>query len=64
VKLGPTEELIEMRGFSLNRHYYFRSANLAAIAAAHEAVGARIESKKIVRYDATTHEIVIHLKWA
>jgi hypothetical protein len=64
VRLGPKDELIELRGHSLYRHNYFRFASLAAITAAHEAVGARIESNRIVRYDASTHELVIHLAWA
>jgi hypothetical protein len=64
VKLGPRDELIELRGHSLYRHPYFRFASLAAIAAAHEAVGARIELIRIVRYEAQTHEVVIHLAWA
>jgi hypothetical protein len=64
VKLGPRDELIELRGHSLYRHSYFRFGSLAAITAAHEAVGARIEMNRIVRYDPQTHEIVIHLAWA
>ena len=64
VKLGPRDELIELRGHSLYRHPYFRFASIAAITAAHEAVGARIEVNRIVRYDAMTHETVIHLAWA
>lgn len=64
VKLGPREELIELRGHTLYRHSYFRHGSLAAITAAHEAVGARIEMNRIVRYDARTHEIVFHMAWA
>jgi hypothetical protein len=64
VKLGPRDELIELRGHSLYRHPYFRFASIAAMTAAHEAVGARIELNRIVRYDTLTHEIVIHLSWA
>lgn len=64
VKLGPKDELIELRGHSLYRYPYFRFGSLAAITAAHEAAGARIQSNRIVRYDALTHEIVLHLTWA
>jgi hypothetical protein len=64
VKLGPRDELIELKGHSLYRHPYFRFGSIAAITAAHEAVGARIEVNRIVRYDAMTHEIAIHLAWA
>jgi hypothetical protein len=64
VKIGPAEELIEFRGFSLNRHHYFRFANVAAIVGVHEAIGARIETAKILRYDAATHDVVIQLSWS
>jgi|SoiMethySBSTD1v2_1073268.scaffolds.fasta_scaffold02406_21 hypothetical protein len=63
-RLGPRDELIELRGHTLYRHAYYRFASLAAITAAHEAVGARIELNRIVRYDVMTHEIVYHLAWA
>jgi hypothetical protein len=62
-KLGPSEELLEFRGFTLNRYRYYRHANVAAIVGAHQAVGALIESARIVRYDAATHETTIHLSW-
>jgi hypothetical protein len=63
VKLGPTEELIELCGFSLNRHHYFRHGNLAAVAAAHETVGIRITSTRIVRYDPAKHDVTMHVTW-
>lgn len=62
-KLGPTEELMEFLGFSLNRHHYFRFANLAAIVAVHEAIGAHVETAKFVRYDAATRGALIQLSW-
>jgi hypothetical protein len=62
-KIGPAAELIELRGFSLNRHHYFRFANLAASVGVHEAVGVRIETAKILSYDASSHDVVIQLRW-
>lgn len=61
-KIGPTDQLIEFRGFSLNRHHYYRFANLAAVIGVHEAVGVRLETAKILSYDATSHDVVIQLR--
>jgi hypothetical protein len=63
VRLGAAEELIEFRGFSVHQHRYFRYGCLAAIRSAHEAVGLDIEVAKIVRYDADTHDLTVHLAW-
>jgi hypothetical protein len=62
-KLKATEQLIHFRGFSLNKYHYFRHANLAAIEAVHEAVGVHVESAKMVRYDSSTQDVIIHLTW-
>jgi hypothetical protein len=62
-KVGATDQLIHFRGFSLNTYRYFRHANLAAIRSVHEAVGVHVESAKMVRYDSSTQEVTIHLKW-
>ena len=62
-KLDDTEQLLEFRGFTLNRHRYFRYANAAAVKGAHESVGVRVKSARIVRYDPATHETVVHLVW-
>lgn len=62
-QLGPSEELLEFRGFTLNRYRYYRHANVAAIVGAHQAVGVLIESARLVHYDATTHETTIRLSW-
>jgi hypothetical protein len=63
-KLSPAEELIEFRGFSLNRHHYYRLANLAAVVGVHEAIGVRIDMAKLLRYDPTTHDVVIQMGWS
>lgn len=62
-KLGPTERLVDFRGFSLNKYRYFRNAIVASIQGAHEAIGVRIESVKAVRYDPSTHELTVHVVW-
>jgi hypothetical protein len=63
VKLGDAEELIEFRGFSLHRHRYYRYGCLAAIKAAHEAVGLHIEVMRTVRHDPNTNDVTFHLAW-
>jgi hypothetical protein len=62
-QIGPSEELLEFRGFTLNRYRYYRHANVAAIVGAHQAVGALIESASLVHYDAMTHETTVRLSW-
>lgn len=62
-QLGPSEELLEFRGFTLNRYRYYRHANVAAIVGAHQAVGVLIQSARLVHYDATTHATMIRLAW-
>jgi hypothetical protein len=63
VKLGDTEELFEFRGFSLHRHRYYRYGCLAAIKAAHEAVGLHVEVLRIIRHDPQTNDTTFHLAW-
>ena len=62
VKVGPCEKLLEMRGFSLTRHRYYRYATLAVIAACHEAV-APISSVKIESYSPKSNELVVRVSW-
>jgi hypothetical protein len=62
-RLRTTEQLIHFRGFSLNKYHYFRHANLAAIKSVHEAVGVHVESARMIRYDPSTQEVIIHLTW-
>jgi hypothetical protein len=63
VRLGTAEELIDFRGFSLHRHRYYRYGSLAAIRAAHESLGMRIEVARIAQYDASSHALTVHLAW-
>jgi hypothetical protein len=63
VRLGANEELIDFCGFSVHQHRYFRYGCVAAIRAAHEAVGLDMETTRIVRYDPNTHELTVHLAW-
>jgi hypothetical protein len=64
VKLGERVMQTEFRGFGMSRHRYYRTATLSAMAAAHAAMGARIESMKVISYDAATGEFVVRMGWA
>jgi hypothetical protein len=64
VKLGPKIEQVEFRGFGLVRHRYYRHATASAMSATHAAMGALIESAKIISYDAALGELAIRLSWA
>jgi len=64
VKVAPKTQQCELRGFSLVRHRYFRTATLSAMSAAHAAMGARIESTKVLRHDAASGELVMRMSWS
>lgn len=64
VKLGPKKKLLEIKGFTLNRHRYFRHAQLAALAATYAAVGNQVDSVKIVHYHGATDELQIGISWS
>jgi hypothetical protein len=63
VKLGPKEQLLEMCGFALTRHRYFRLGNLSALRAAYENSGIQIRSAKLGKYDPLTHDLSLHFSW-
>lgn len=63
-RLGPKDKLLEQRGFSLNRHRYYRLAQVASFRASHEALGVQLTCLKIVSYSASRDEIAFRLIWA
>jgi len=63
IKLGPKDKLVEFRAFALSRHRYYRYAQLAGIGAAYEALGARLETLKIVSYNPAQDELSFRLSW-
>lgn len=62
-KIAPTERPHRLPRVVLNKFRYFRCANLAGIKGVHEAIGIRVESARIVRYEPTTLELTVHLVW-
>lgn len=63
VKLGPKDKLVELRAFALSRYRYYRNAQLAGIGAAYEALGARVDSLKVVNYNLSRDELTFHFSW-
>jgi hypothetical protein len=64
VKQAQKVALIELLGFRLSRHAYYRRASLTAMVSVYGAVGARIEAAKIVSYNVGRDELVFRLSWA
>jgi hypothetical protein len=63
VKLGPKDKLLELRGFSLSRHRYYRIAQLHGIAAGYQSFGVRLETMKIISYNPTADELTFRFTW-
>jgi hypothetical protein len=63
VKLGPKEQLLEQRGFPMNRFRYFRLAQIKALAAAYAALGAHFSRLELDHYDPLRDEVAYHLSW-
>jgi hypothetical protein len=63
VKLGPKDKLLELRSFALSRYRYYRNAQIAGIGAAYEALGARIESLRVVSYKPERDELSFRITW-
>jgi hypothetical protein len=63
VKLGPNAQLIEQRGFPMNRFRYFRQAQLAAFVAAYEALGVELSLIKVERYSPARDDVVFRVVW-
>jgi hypothetical protein len=62
-KLGPKDKLLELKGFSLSRHRYYRIAQLHGIASGYQSFGVRLETKKIVSYNPTADELTFRFTW-
>lgn len=63
VKFGPKDQLLEQRGFPMNRFRYFRLAQIKALAAAYAALGAQFSRLEIDHYDPLRGEVVYRLCW-
>jgi hypothetical protein len=63
VKLGEKGKLLEIRGLRLNRHRYFRCAQLRVLTANYEALGIRSTSASIASYNESRDELAILITW-
>jgi hypothetical protein len=63
VRLGPKTQLIEQRGFPMNRFRYFRQAQVAAFAAAYEALGVELSCVKVERHSPARDEVAFRVAW-
>lgn len=63
VKVGPQALLYEERGFKLNCFNYYRQGHVAAVRAAHEALGVKIVELRALSYKAATDELVVRVEW-
>jgi hypothetical protein len=63
VKIGPKSQLLEQRGFPMNRFRYFRQAQVAAFVSAYEAIGAELTCVKVDRYSLARDEVVFRIMW-
>jgi hypothetical protein len=63
VKVGPKTLLYEERGFRLNCFHYYRQGHVAAVRAAHEALGAKIVDLRALGYKPALDELVLRIEW-
>lgn len=63
VKVGSRAKVLELVGFRLGRYRYYRNAQLFALRAAHEALGARLESVRNLSYNAARDELRVRVAW-
>jgi hypothetical protein len=61
-KLGPTDELVEERGFSLFRYAYYREAHLAVLRASHAALGVDA-TVTIASYNPRNDDLTARITW-
>jgi hypothetical protein len=62
-KLGPKAMLLELQGFTLGRHRYYRLGTLAAIAGLYESAGAIVGSSRVVSVGDSGNDLVYQLSW-
>lgn len=62
-KLGPTELLLELRGFKLPRFRYYRQAQVTFISSAFAATGVRMASARMVGYSGPRDEVSYRFTW-
>ena len=63
-KLGPTDSLLEIRGFTLNRFRYFRQGQLASMSATFSSLGVQVRATKLVFCSPSGDEVQIRVTWS
>lgn len=63
VRLGPSQMLIQQRGFVITQFRYFRQGLLAVTRAQFEAIGLHVTSIKIDSYSPSRDELSIYIAW-
>lgn len=63
VKVAARAKVLELVGFRLGRYRYYRNAQLFVIRAAHEALGAHLESVRNLSYNAVRDEMRVRIAW-
>jgi hypothetical protein len=61
-KVGPKAQLIEQKGYVLNRYHYYRQSHISAVRATYDALGAT-STVKLLSYSAARDEMVVHVSW-
>lgn len=61
-KLGPRDQLVEERGFTLNRYEYYRNAHVYALTASFKALGANT-AVRIASYNPGREEMNVRVTW-
>ena len=62
-RLGPREQLIERRGYPMNRFRYFRHAQLGVFAAAFGAFGIELTRREVREIRSEDDEVAFFLAW-
>jgi hypothetical protein len=63
VKMGPKHQILELRGFPMNRVAYYRHAQIAVVGAAYRGLGCRLSRLEAVSSSAARDELVLRVAW-
>ena len=61
-KLGPKDQLLEEKGYSLNRYEYYRRGHIAALTATYAALGSDA-TVRISSYNPGRDEMTVSVSW-
>lgn len=63
VKMSPKHQLLEQRGFPMNRYAYYRDAQIAVVRTAYSGLGLRLSRLEVVSFSAARDELVLRVAW-